>query len=999
MPLRAQSSAEYDAVTNLPSMFYFRQYAGAYVRYAHQFGQEAYLIYFNLENFSVFNERYGFDEGDKLLNLTAVAIQAAFPGYLVSRFSDDHFLIVCASSHLEEGILQVHEQVHAYGRNANVMVKAGIYVLDDDTSDIALMSDRAKTACESIAHRYDYVYRWYDDALSWSIERSKYVESHIDQAINNGWIKVYYQPIVRSITEEVCELEALSRWDDPRYGLLSPAVFIDVLERSRLIHKLDAYVIQKVCSDWGGQRDKRGWRVPISVNLSRLDFELCDVFELVESLTRRYNVPRGALHLEVTESALNEKVELLSASVSQFRNAGYQVWLDDFGSGYSSLNTLKDYKFDVVKIDMAFLREFESKPNSRVIIASVVNMAKQLGMQTLIEGVETSEQFEFLRNIGCELIQGYLIGKPAPGSEVEQRVLGGELVMENSSLHGYYDRLGQINTLSATPFEFVWDSGASDDAFTNMLPLAIMEREMGEYRFVVCDETFKNALGDLGLGSPTMFAARLTDGADGQSGIIREAIRVAVATGRVESVDVMIEGNHCVFSARHVESHEGVDALLVSFSNLSHLSDLDDEHWLKVATRYLYAVYDEINVVNLTLGTTYTIFRGSTALPIVDPNTPIQKALDLFGRRIVHPKDRSRFRSYTDISTVGERAIAADRHYLADAFRLLQQNGLYEWVTIVLVPIQVEGDSMLLLCLRRTNNDVLSTVAQEDKIPKSLLWDTLVNLVPAGVFWKDEDRRFVGVNKNFLDFYAFDSVNDVLGKNDEEMGWHVSTDAFKNDELRVLEGDSIINAKGTCIARGGVRDILASKIPLRRDGRVVGLLGYFTDQTKPNTPTRKLILDGFDRMAETDQLTGIPNLQGFRSYAVSYQDAYSEGGIDFACIVLDVDDMSDLNEAYGHSFGNQVLKTMARTLAKACGVSGSVARVGGDKFAALKQVADADGAQQTAEKLVEALHGVKDVAGIRLSLACSVGWALFSERGDLGEVLELADKRMHDAQA
>ena len=279
-----------------------------------------------------------------------------------------------------------------------------------------------------------------------------------------------------------------------------------------------------------------------------------------------------------------------------------------------------------------------------------------------------------------------------------------------------------------------------------------------------------------------------------------------------------------------------------------------------------------------------------------------------------------------------------------------------------------------------------------------MLWDSLVELVPAGVFWKDADRRFVGVNHNFLEFYEFESTNDVLGKNDEEMGWHVNTDPFKNNEYRVLAGESVLNARGTCIAQGSVRDIVASKIPLRRNGEVVGILGYFTDRTEESYKGHQLILDGFNRMAETDQLTGIPNLRGLTSSAVSYQEAYDQSGIDFEAVVLDLDGMNELNNAYGLSFGNLVLKLVSRTLTKACGVSGTVARLGDGKFAALKQIDHEDDPEEIAQHLAGSVTSIHEAAGVKLDLRCYMGWSIYSEAREMSELLTTADKRMQDAR-
>lgn len=995
MPYRTTDVAvEFDELTDLPTMMYFRRYAVNYVRAALSRGGRAFLVYFNIENFSIFNERYGFEEGDKLLCLTAVALQAAFPGFLLSRFSADHFLLVCESQHLEREIEDVHTQLHAYGRHANIALKAGIFEMESDGVEMGLACDCAKVACDSIAHRYDRTYRWYDEQLNWSVRRAQYIESHIDRAIENGWIQAYYQPIVRSVTGELCEFEALARWIDPTYGMLSPETFISVLERARLIHKLDQHMLRLVCEQWRNLRANTDWIAPVSVNLSRLDFELCDAFELVDSMAGEYGVPRQMLHIEVTESALNDNTQLLAHEINRFRDAGYQVWLDDFGSGFSSLNTLKDYVFDVVKIDMAFLREFDTKPQSRTIISSIVNMAKQLGMQTLIEGVESEEQFDFIRDIGCEFAQGFLVGRPVPSQENERKLLTGELVMERWSLHAYHDRLGAINSLSATPFDFPWEVSAQDRPLAEMLPLAIVERENGELRFVSVNDAFTQVVREMGLRNVAEFAERVNGGSDVNSIVVQGALDTAVSSGEIEAVDLLENGYHCVLRLRRVASHGNVSAVLLSLINFSRFSEMGEDKRLEIALRYLYVVYDEVSIADLTDGTISTVYRGNTMYPALADGVSIGDAFIDFAERFVHPQDRVRFMRYMDLSCVSERVVLGERAHLADAFRALGRNGLYVWITVVLVPIIIDGASTVLICARQSNKAVVASISNEDDIPKSLLWDTLMELVPAGVFWKDKDRRFVGVNKNFLDFYAFESVNDVLGKNDEDMGWHVDEDPFMNDELRVInDGIPVVNAKGTCIAQGEVRDITANKIPIRRNGQIIGLLGFFTDRTMTDGG-RSYMLDGFDRLVETDQLTGIFNARGLASSATMYQRVFNRNGQDFSCVVADICGMRDFNEVYGHAFGDRILKVVGKTLARTCGADNVVARVGGDRFAMLSQVDGDDEAKSEAERFKSVVENIREVDGTEISLQCHIGWARYSEFEDVVKVLEEAEARM-----
>lgn len=223
------------------------------------------------------------------------------------------------------------------------------------------------------------------------------VIAHLDEAIEKHWIQVYYQPVIRTIAGELCGMEALARWVDPQIGFLSPGSFIPVLEQVRLIHRLDGFVFEEVCRTLRQRLDKNLPITPVSFNLSRYDFDMMDVFAFIENTRRKYAVPRDFLHIEITESVLAQDSRVIQQALTNLRQEGYEIWLDDFGSGYSSLNILKDYTVDLIKLDMGFLRSFTEK--SRSIISSVIGMAKDLGIKTLAEGVETQEHADFLASI------------------------------------------------------------------------------------------------------------------------------------------------------------------------------------------------------------------------------------------------------------------------------------------------------------------------------------------------------------------------------------------------------------------------------------------------------------------------------------------------------------------------------------------------------------------------------------------------------------------------
>jgi len=414
---------ETDSLTGLFNMPFFYQNVQLLFNSPKERRKNISIIHFDIPNFKLFNERNGFRLGDELLCDLAQIIKNVFRDGICARFSDDHF-VVCATMPKEDvikGIEEVYKTLLDSAESTKrVRIKAGVYYLDGRTTEIGLACDHARLACNSIKGRHDMFYCVYDEVLREKLRKQQYVVDHVDEAIENEYIKVYYQPVIRVKTGEICGYEALVRWVDPKVGFLSPGDFIDTLEQFHLIHKVDAYVIERVCKDYNEIIKNGGVIVPASVNISRLDFELCDVCKIVEETRKKYNVPINMLDIEITESALNDNVGHLKSECNKMRDLGYQIWLDDFGSGYSSLNSLTEFSLDVLKLDMVFLRSFDHNSKTGILMNYIVDGARGMGLTPLCEGVETEEQYEFLRKIGCEKAQGFFFGKPLPMEETRQ---------------------------------------------------------------------------------------------------------------------------------------------------------------------------------------------------------------------------------------------------------------------------------------------------------------------------------------------------------------------------------------------------------------------------------------------------------------------------------------------------------------------------------------------------------------------------------------------------
>ncbi len=428
------ANQETDDLTGLLNMSFFYQRAQMFLGSYESWREDISFIHFDIPNFKLFNERNGFKLGDELLCDLAKAIREVFiTGGIVARFSDDHF-VVCTTGN-RESVIQKVEKVYktmllAEDVNKKVRIKAGIYYLDDRRAEIGLACDHARLACNSIKHRHDVNYCVYDEMLRENLRKQQFVIDHIDEAIEKEYIKVFYQPVVRVKTGEICGYEALVRWIDPHMGMLSPGDFITTLEDFHLIHLVDKYVVRKVCEDYARMREEGKEIVAVSVNISRLDFELCDIFGFIESTREEFDIPRAMLDLEITESSLNENENFIRSECDKMREMGYHVWIDDFGSGYSSLNTIANYNFDVLKLDMVFLRSFDNSPKTGQIMKYIIKGAKAMGVSPLCEGVETDKHFEFLKEIGCERAQGYYFGKPMPMEESRAFTAGKGLVWE-----------------------------------------------------------------------------------------------------------------------------------------------------------------------------------------------------------------------------------------------------------------------------------------------------------------------------------------------------------------------------------------------------------------------------------------------------------------------------------------------------------------------------------------------------------------------------------------
>ena len=665
--LHARSSEEYEHIDDLTGFLNLNGILSklqGYDEYAAS--DKPVIIYLNVMNFKAFNQKYGFSGGNEFLRGIALDIQNIFNRELIARTGGDQFIIL-ANSREDQDIIdsleRVREAVIKHEKGLRMRVKAGIYRADGTEEDPVVMIDRAKMACDDIIRVYDKDMNFYDDALSKRQELRQYVIDNFENAFKQRYFRVYYQKEVRAITGKVCGYEALARWQDPVMGIISPAIFVEVLESVHLVHKLDICIIDMVCEELRRDIDSGYCIEPVSVNLSQLDFELCDIMAEIDKCREKYGIPVDLLHIEVTESAISSGSDFLGEQIRKFRSAGYEVWMDDFGSGYSSLNNLKNYDFDVLKIDMDFLRSFENNKRSHVIIGSIVNMAKELGIHTLAEGVETQEQYDFLKRIGCEKLQGYLFEKPKPYEDFD---FDKEMTLdqcEDFELYSYYESIGEINFLGNTPLR------PKVMEVYNNLPIAVTELEDDRLNMIYANNAYLGVLSSLGLASveeTNRFYS--TPDIPEVRAFISLVERAENSPDHRAAENTITNGSVLLHKVRHLASGKGKNAFAVVSRNVSVNDSADISESLHVAMTHVLAQYFRVDLYDED-GTVENVFLNTEQQAVSDYESNAVKAVAIYADMYLFAQDRERFCRFYDITTVRERCKKAGTDYIVEYFR------------------------------------------------------------------------------------------------------------------------------------------------------------------------------------------------------------------------------------------------------------------------------------------------------------------------------------------
>lgn len=415
----------YDALTNIYSKQSFYEHVGDILKQASPSQYE--LICADIEHFKLINDVYGTDLGDILLNRISIKLQEAFgKEACYGRIGADIFAICLPRVQGGDKAAEtINEIFHSFSKDMEVIPSIGIYDIKVLDIPVSLMCDRAILAAKSVKGIYMKYYAYYDNSMRNVLLEEQELINGIDKSLENGEFEIYFQPKCNMNTNKITGAEVLVRWNHPQKGMISPKDFIPVFEKNGFIKKLDQFVWEE-SAKWLHKHAKEHKILPISVNISRIDIFGLDVQDIFQNLVKRYELDPSWMQLEITESAYSSRSDEIIFVINHLMNHGFTVLMDDFGSGYSSLNILKDINIDVLKMDMRFLDKQDRK--SQDIIESVIRMAKWLNLKIIAEGVESKEQVDFLLKIGCLYAQGFYYYKPMPMDAFEKLLENRDLV-------------------------------------------------------------------------------------------------------------------------------------------------------------------------------------------------------------------------------------------------------------------------------------------------------------------------------------------------------------------------------------------------------------------------------------------------------------------------------------------------------------------------------------------------------------------------------------------
>lgn len=695
---KPEDQADYEGLTGLYHREAFFRHASR--RIQQETDCDFAIIAWDISKFKIINELYGMDAGDNILRCLAAAI-SEFVGAagVCGHLNADKFAACYPVRQLNSGTMMTELQNRLFQMcpELHIDIYAGIYEIKDKTVTVSLMCDRADMALNTVKGNYLQHFAYYDDGMKNRMLEEQQLMNEMQASLSRGEFCFFLQPFYSLTKQSAVSAEALVRWRHPVRGLVSPGTFIPLAERSGFITRIDLFVWKSVCK-YISRRKKQGLKVvPISVNLSRMNFYIPDLCNKICAMTREYGVATSELWFEITESAYMEDSVRMMKLVTELRELGFRVLMDDFGSEYSSLNMLTDIQVDILKIDMRFLRNFERSGRAANMVTSVIRMAKWLDTDVVAEGVETRAQMDFLRSIGCDLIQGYYYAAPME-TEAFEKLLEDNFLLE-----------GEMPAVEFTDFDMedLFNNREINFLFNGMLQGSVIYEMVEDHLEVLrINDGYYEIMGT----QPELVFRDTRDAfthvfpADREK--LLNACRAARKSRRVEppvTIRHYSQTGEVLWLNMKFRwvGNKGDRAILFAF--LEDVTEQKNFEARKVLQNSLNAIkdaYTDILELNFEQESCRVLHSQKKLFSCPDDLPDPYEVMKQIAARYIHPQDRDRYLLESDLGFIWNQLQISGKNSYRTEFRMRDSaNEDYHWVIRTLIPVSyMEGSTSYLLC-------------------------------------------------------------------------------------------------------------------------------------------------------------------------------------------------------------------------------------------------------------------------------------------------------------
>ena len=835
--------------------------------------------------------------------------------------------------------------------------------------------------------------------------KSKYILDNFERALSEQWIEVYFQPIVRTSNGRVCGEEALVRWDDPILGMMNPGEFVPTLEATNAIYKLDLFVLERVLEKMEEQRRRGLYVVPTSVNISQADFYSCDIVDEIAVRVEASSISKHMIAISVSEGAIEVGNDFVMSQLVQLQELGFQVWLDDYGSGDSALALLQMFHFDLLKINIYFVRQIVDSDSARIILTELVRMAMSLGMETVVEGVEYKEQVDFLNEIGCSRLQGFFYCKPLPISKVLERYEKGTAIgFENPEESAYYAAIGEVNLYDIS---FARNTGDNLEDYFDTFPVAIVESNKDIIKAIRSNVSFRNFVNvNFGTDS-TDLVYSFKESKDKIGAYTMNSIRKCGIDGDRLIIDERTQDGKTVqllIQRISVNPVTKVAAVAVVILQVMDKYEQSDNLTYNYIARALSEDYINLYYVNMDTDEFVEYNPDGTNRDV----SVEKKGKDFFNKSVasffsrIYPEDVDMMKKSFTKKKI-QTSIEKNGSFTITYRRIVNDEPIY--VNLKAVKVRTDENTILL---------GINNVDEQMKQRKALERIKEEQIASSRIMALSGDFICIYVVDLNTDAYiCYDSTEEYETLNIAKEGPSFFTETVKNawnvvyaDDLksfmRVFDKKTImeqINTNGLFafnyrlkMKSNIIHVVLKATIVKEEDGDklIFGILNI-ENQVVREQEYANILLEAEDR-AVKDQLTGVKNKRAYADEE-DYLNTQIKAGIniEFALVVCDLNGLKVVNDTLGHKAGDEFIIQGCEIICDAFARS-PVYRIGGDEFVVIAQGKDYHLIEKRIEKINKANAKNKKLGKVTIA----VGTATFDNKDKfVSDVFERADDMMY----